>query len=117
MESAVVSRLAVGPIKARFKGKPHLQDLDPPNGYTIRGGGEGGAAGFAKGNAVVRLVEAAEGTQLTYSAQAQVGRKLAQLGQRLIAGTTKKIADLLFSKFAAILSPRAAQPAAGVVQS
>lgn len=117
-EFAVVSRLTVGPIKARFKGRVHLRDLDPPNGYTIVGEGEGGIAGFAKGNAVVRLVDAAGGMQFTYTAQAQVGGKLAQLGQRLIAGTAKKTTDLFFSNFAAALSPPAERSAAAdAVQS
>jgi uncharacterized protein len=105
-EFAVVVRVAVGPVKARFKGKVRLQDLDPPQGCTIVGEGEGGIAGFAKGNAAVLLIDAAGGTKLSYHAQAQIGGKLAQLGQRLIAGTAKKIADLFFANFAAALVPK-----------
>ena len=104
-EFAVVARLAVGPVKARFRGKVHLQDIDPPHGCTIVGEGEGGIAGFAKGNAAVMLADAGGGTKLSYRAQAQIGGKLAQLGQRLIAGTAKKIADLFFANFAAALVP------------
>ncbi len=104
-EFAVVARLAVGPVKARFKGKVRLQNLDPPQSYTIVGEGEGGIAGFAKGNAAVVLAEADCGTKLNYRAQAQIGGKLAQLGQRLVAGTAKKIADLFFANFAAALAP------------
>ena len=102
-EFAAVARIEVGPVKARFKGKVRLEDLDPPQGYRIVGEGEGGVAGFAKGNAMVTLAEVAEGTKLSYKAEAQVGGKLAQLGQRLLAGSAKKIADKFFAKFAAAL--------------
>ena len=108
-EFSAVARIEVGPVKARFKGKVRLTDLDPPQAYRIVGEGEGGVAGFAKGNAAVTLEEVAEGTRLSYKAEAQVGGKLAQLGQRLLAGTAKKIADKFFANFAAALmeQPRA----------
>jgi carbon monoxide dehydrogenase subunit G len=105
-EFNVIARLAVGPVKARFKCKVRLQDLDPPQGCTINGEGEGGIAGFAKGNAAVLLTDVDGGTRLNYRAQAQIGGKLAQLGQRLIAGTAKKIADLFFANFVAALAPK-----------
>jgi carbon monoxide dehydrogenase subunit G len=105
-EFVAIARLAVGPVKARFKGKVRLQDINPPQGYTIVGEGEGGIAGFAKGNAAVVLTDVAEGTKLSYRAQAQIGGKIAQLGQRLVAGTAKKIADLFFANFAAALAPK-----------
>jgi uncharacterized protein len=103
-EFAAVVKLSVGPVSARFKGKVRLEDLDPPNGYRIAGEGEGGVAGFAKGGASVQLTEVPDGTQLTYKAEANVGGKIAQLGQRLLAGTAKKIADKFFSNFTAALS-------------
>ncbi|MEX2127320.1 MAG: carbon monoxide dehydrogenase subunit G [Xanthobacteraceae bacterium] len=105
-EFAAVVRLELGPVKARFKGKVRLEDLDPPNGYRIAGEGEGGVAGFAKGGATVNLAEVPEGTKLTYKAEASVGGKIAQLGQRLIAGSAKKIADRFFSNFTAALAER-----------
>ncbi len=76
-----------------------LSDLDPPNGYRISGEGEGGVAGFAKGGATVALSERDGGTLLTYSVEAQIGGKLAQLGQRLISGSAKKLADQFFVSF------------------
>jgi carbon monoxide dehydrogenase subunit G len=103
-EFAAVVKLAVGPVSARFKGRVRLEDLDPPNGYRIVGEGEGGVAGFAKGGATVKLTEVPEGTKLTYQAEANVGGKIAQLGQRLLAGTSKKIADKFFANFTAALS-------------
>ena len=92
----------VGPVSARFGGRVQLLDLDPPNGYRIQGEGQGGAAGFAKGGATVRLREdGPAATLLAYEAQAQVGGKLAQIGSRLVAGTAKKLADEFFGCFAA----------------
>jgi len=95
-----VAKMKVGPVSARFKGKVTLSDLDPPNGYKISGEGEGGVAGFAKGGAVVGLTDKDGGTLLSYNVEAQIGGKLAQLGQRLINGAAKKLADEFFVKFA-----------------
>ncbi len=108
-EATVTSK--VGPVKVKFKGEVTLSELDPPNSYTITGEGKGGAAGFAKGGAKVRLDEDGDMTILSYQAQAAVGGKLAQLGSRLIDGTARKLADEFFTSFSA----RAAQvPAAAV---
>jgi carbon monoxide dehydrogenase subunit G len=93
------AKMKVGPVSARFKGKVTLSDLDPPNGYKISGEGEGGVAGFAKGGAMVGLTDKDGGTLLTYSVEAQIGGKLAQLGQRLINGSAKKLADEFFANF------------------
>jgi carbon monoxide dehydrogenase subunit G len=90
----------IGSVKARFKGKVTLSDLDPPNGYRISGQGDGGVAGFAKGGAVVTLADHEDGTLLKYDVEAQIGGKLAQLGQRLINGAAKKMADDFFARFA-----------------
>jgi carbon monoxide dehydrogenase subunit G len=98
---SAVAVTKIGPVKARWKGKVNLTDLDPPNGYKIVGEGEGGVAGFAKGAADVKLTDKDGGTLLTYSVEAQIGGKLAQLGQRLINGAAKKMADEFFQKFAA----------------
>src|SRR6201995_1827852 len=95
------AKLAIGPVKATFKGKVTLSDLDPPNGYTITGEGDGGIAGFAKGGATVNLTDKDGGTLLSYNVEAQIGGKLAQLGQRLVNGAAKKLADDFFVKFAA----------------
>ena len=80
-------------------------DLDPPNGYKISGQGDGGVAGFASGGATVKLEPKDEGTLLSYTVEAQIGGKLAQLGQRLVNGAAKKLADEFFKKFAASVSP------------
>ncbi len=96
----------VGPVKAKFGGDVKLSNINPPESYTISGEGKGGAAGFAKGGADVKLADDGEGgTILTYTAKADVGGKLAQLGSRLIDGTSKKMADEFFSNFREQVAP------------
>ncbi len=102
----------VGPVSAKFAGEVSLSDLDPPNGYTISGEGKGGAAGFAKGGAKVRLEEDGTVTVLRYDVEASVGGKLAQVGSRLIDGTAKKMADDFFGKFAELVGEAPAAEAA-----
>lgn len=99
----------IGPVSARFGGKVTLSELDPPNGYRISGEGQGGAAGFAKGGATVKLApdETGQGTVLSYAVQASVGGKIAQIGSRLIDGTSRKLADEFFGRFAAIVAAEA----------
>nr|WP_306268510.1 carbon monoxide dehydrogenase subunit G [Pararhizobium sp. IMCC3301] len=101
MTAAVTTK--VGPVKAKFKGSVTLSDIDPPKGYRISGEGKGGVAGFAKGGAEVNLEEDGTDTILRYTATAQVGGKLAQLGSRLIDSTAKKMADEFFGNFSAKL--------------
>ena len=95
----------VGPVRATFTGKVSLTDLDPPNGYTISGEGQGGVAGFAKGSARVDLDTTDGETVLRYGVQAQVGGKLAQIGSRLIDATARKMADDFFTRFVEAASP------------
>jgi carbon monoxide dehydrogenase subunit G len=104
MEARVKAK--VGPVSATFTGKVTLNDLNPPESYRIAGEGKGGAAGFAKGGAEVNLAEDGADTILRYSAKADVGGKLAQIGSRLIQGTAKKMADDFFGKFSAIVGER-----------
>jgi carbon monoxide dehydrogenase subunit G len=104
--------LKIGPVKATFAGKVTLSDLDPPNGYTISGEGQGGVAGFAKGGAKVRLEpDGEDATILHYDVKADVGGKIAQLGARLIDGTAKKLAGEFFEKFGSVVAPVEAEPA------
>ncbi len=109
-EAAVT--LKIGPVKATFKGKVALEDLDPPRYCLLRGEGQGGVAGFARGEAKVTLTPEDAGTVLTYEAKASVGGKLAQIGQRLIDGAAKQIADDFFSKFASAVAAGQAAEAA-----
>jgi carbon monoxide dehydrogenase subunit G len=94
-----VATSKIGPVKAKFKGRVELTDLDEPNGYTLSGEGNGGVAGFAKGSAKVALSSNGADTILNYEVEAQIGGKLAQLGQRLVNGAAKKLADQFFAHF------------------
>ena len=94
---------AVGPVKARFSGKLLLSDVRPEEGYTLTFEGSGGAAGFAKGGATVSLVPTAGGTILSYSANAKVSGKLAQVGSRLIDGVAAKMSAEFFARFKAVV--------------
>ena len=102
---AATVKQKVGPVNATFKGSVELSDIVEGESYRISGEGKGGAAGFAKGGAAVRLEDVDEGTKLTYDAEAKVGGKLAQLGSRLIDGFAKKMADQFFDRFKARLEP------------
>jgi carbon monoxide dehydrogenase subunit G len=106
---AAVVKMKIGPVSATFKGKVELSDIVPLVGYTIKGEGEGGIAGFAKGGAKVSLADAPGGTLLRYDVEATVGGKIAQLGSRLIDGVAKNMADKFFTNFVAA----AAQAGAG----
>lgn len=108
----VVMTAAIGPVKAKFKGKLLLADLNPPHSYSIAFEGTGGAAGFGKGAAQVSLLPEGSGTRLTYKATASVGGKLAQVGSRLIDGVARKMSDDFFAKFNQIVAPTGAPAAA-----
>jgi uncharacterized protein len=119
---AAVVKTKIGPVSATFKGKVELSDIVPLVGYTIKGEGEGGVAGFAKGGAKVSLRDAPGGTLLSYDVEAHVGGKMAQLGARLIDGVAKSMADKFFANFAAVASTAAApavasEPAAEAIAS
>lgn len=89
----------VGPVSAKFKGKMTLAEIDAPHSYTLVFEGQGGVAGFAKGQASVRLTPESDATRLGYSVKAMVGGKLAQVGSRLIDGVARKMAEQFFSAF------------------
>ena len=107
-QASVTAR--VGPVSAKFSGKMRMTDSVPPTGYTLKFEGQGGAAGFANGEARVTLAPAVENqTTLTYVVKAQVGGKLAQIGSRLIDGAAAKLADDFFAKFSASFAPAAVE--------
>ena len=107
----VAMHASVGPVRARFAGKLQLLDLVPEQSYALAFEGSGGAAGFGKGSARVTLDDVAEGTRLRYTAQAQVGGRLSQVGGRLIDGVTRRMADEFFSRLVTDLASSAPAPA------
>jgi carbon monoxide dehydrogenase subunit G len=104
-EYRIAMTAAVGPVKARFNGKLLLSNINAPTSYSLSFEGSGGAAGFGKGSADVSLATEAGGTKLSYTAKAQVGGKLAQVGSRLIDGVARKMADDFFVKFRKTVAP------------
>ncbi len=98
-EMSATVKIKIGPVSATFKGEVTLQNLNPPESYTISGEGKGGVAGFAKGGADVTLAEDGNDTVLTYTVDAQIGGKIAQLGSRLIDSSAKKLAGQFFANF------------------
>ena len=96
---AIGMALKIGPVSAKFAGKITLSDIVPPSSYTIAFEGQGGPAGHGKGNAQVKLTPNDAGCDLAYTVHAQVGGKVAQLGQRLIDGAAKGIAEDFFKRF------------------
>lgn len=107
---SAVAEVRIGPIGARFKGAVELSEIDAPNGYVISGKGNGGIAGSATGKARVRLVEDGGGTLLTYTVNAEVGGRMAQLGGPIIDATAKNLAGKFFAKFGAVVSGDGAVP-------
>jgi uncharacterized protein len=89
----------VGPVSAKFKSKIMLTEVDAPHSYKLIFEGQGGVAGFAKGQADVKLIAEGDGTRLEYVAKANIGGKLAQVGSRLVDGVAKKIAEQFFTAF------------------
>jgi uncharacterized protein len=111
-ELEATAKAKIGPVSARFKGKVVLSNLNPPEGYTLTGEGSGGAAGFAKGEATVTLAEEGANTILRYTVKATIGGKLAQLGQRLVDGAAKKMADEFFDAFSELAGGKVKPPPA-----
>jgi carbon monoxide dehydrogenase subunit G len=105
-EYTVAMTAAIGPVKAKFKGRLTLSDVVAPTSYTLQFDGQGGPAGFGKGSAQVELVPEGDETVLKYAVKAQVGGRMAQVGQRLIDGAARKMADDFFVAFGAELARR-----------
>jgi uncharacterized protein len=99
-EYQVLMTARVGPVSAKFRGRLSLFDIKAPNSYALAFEGQGGAAGFAKGAAQVKLsAEGAQQTRLAYEVKANVGGKLAQIGSRLVDAAARKVADEFFQNF------------------
>ncbi len=97
-EALVVA--AIGPVKAKFKGKLRLDKIVAPTSYTLVFEGQGGAAGHGKGSADLRLEAAGpRETVLHYTANASVGGKIAQIGSRLVDMAAQKMATEFFESF------------------
>lgn len=108
-EYALTMKSKVGPVSATFTGELSLRDVVPGESYTLNFEGKSGAAGFSKGSAAVRLEDADGGTNLHYTVDARIGGKIAQLGQRLVDGAARKMANDFFSQFEQVVAPGEAE--------
>jgi carbon monoxide dehydrogenase subunit G len=108
--------IKIGPVSAKFTGKVTLTDIQAPNSYALNFEAQGGVAGFGKGESKVSLHPHAEGCELQYTVHSTVGGKLAQLGQRLIDGAAKSLAEDFFKRFDEALQAKYPQ-AEGTVSS
>lgn len=107
----------IGPVSAKFSGKVKLDEIVPPQSYKLGFEGQGGVAGFGKGASSVTLTPNEAGCELAYTVQAQVGGKIAQLGQRLVDGAAKSMADDFFKRFDALMAERHPAPAAAAAEA
>ncbi|WP_300648221.1 CoxG family protein [Hydrogenophaga sp.] len=96
---AVGTAIKIGPVAARFNGRVVLSDIVPPASYKLGFDAQGGVAGFGKGESAVLLTPHAGGCELSYTVHSTVGGKIAQLGQRLIDGAAKSLAEDFFRRF------------------
>ncbi len=112
LQFAVGVSLKIGPVSAKFAGKIQLSDMNPPSSYTLTFDGQGGVAGFGKGTAKVELTPNDAGCMLNYTVHAQVGGKVAQLGQRLVDGAAKNMSEDFFKRFDEEMQRRYPAPAA-----
>jgi carbon monoxide dehydrogenase subunit G len=106
----------VGPVSSTFQANLELADVSPPSSYVINADVKGGAAGFGKGSANVSLAEDGEATVLRYDVKASVGGKLAQVGNRLIDATARKMADDFFAQFGEEVSGQAPEAAGATLE-
>lgn len=99
--AAVVA--AIGPVRARFTGAITPTEVTAPARYALAFEGGSGAAGFAKGSALVTLAPEGDGTRLTWTATSQIGGRLAQIGARLIDATVARMSQQFFDRFEEVL--------------
>ncbi|HEX9822202.1 MAG TPA: carbon monoxide dehydrogenase subunit G [Methylomirabilota bacterium] len=89
-------KIGVGGVKGTFEGKVRLGDKKPPESYKLAVEGSGGP-GFIRGETVITLTDAEGGTRVSYTADVQVGGLIASVGQRMLGGVSKMMADKFFN--------------------
>lgn len=114
---ATLAAIKIGPVSAKFSGKVELSDIQPPKSYSLKFEAQGGVAGHGKGVSHVELIENDNGVELRYTVESQVGGKLAQLGQRLIDGAAKSMADDFFKRFEKALAEQSVASGQAVTSS
>jgi carbon monoxide dehydrogenase subunit G len=92
----MVVSAGVGAVRGKYAGEVRLSDLSFPKSYVMHASGSGGP-GSVRATVQINLLPSAEGTELTYSADAVVGGAVAGVGQRMITGVAKRMAGQFFS--------------------
>lgn len=101
-EYKAVMKVGVGGVKGTFEGKVRIMDQNPPDSYRMAVEGAGGP-GFVRGETVITLSDIADGTRVSYSADVQVGGLIASVGQRMLGGVSKMMADKFFTRMSELL--------------
>ncbi|HEY2992996.1 MAG TPA: carbon monoxide dehydrogenase subunit G [Methylomirabilota bacterium] len=101
-EYKATMKVGVGGVKGTFEGKVKLSDKQPPDSYKMSVEGAGGP-GFIRGEAVITLTDHDGGTKVSYSADLQVGGLIASVGQRMLGGVSKMMADKFFNRMGELL--------------
>jgi carbon monoxide dehydrogenase subunit G len=112
-EYAVTVAVKIGPVSAKFNGKVKLADIQAPVSYALQFEAQGGVAGFGQGESKVELLPHEGGCELKYTVHSKVGGKIAQLGQRLIDGVAKSLAEDFFKRFEEALQAKFAGSGSG----
>ena len=101
-EYKATMKVGVGAVKGTFEGKVKITEKSPPDHYRMGVEGSGGP-GFVKGEAAITLSDMPTGTRVAYSADVQVGGLIAGVGQRMLGGVSKMMADQFFNRVSELL--------------
>src|SRR5215510_9128221 len=101
-EYKATMKVGVAAVKGTFEGKVRLTDKHAPDSYRMGVEGSGGP-GFVRGEAAITLTDTAGGTRVAYSADVQVGGLIAGVGQRMLGGVSKMMADQFFNRMSDLL--------------
>jgi carbon monoxide dehydrogenase subunit G len=96
-------KIGIGGVKGTFEGKVKLTEKQPPDSYKMAVEGTGGP-GFIRGETVITLTDHDGGTRVSYAADVQVGGLIASVGQRMLGGVAKMMADKFFNRMGELLS-------------
>ncbi len=105
-EYKATMKVGIAAVKGTFEGKVRLADKKPPDSYVLQVEGSGGP-GFVRGQTVITLTDIDGGTRVSYNADVQIGGLIAGVGQRLLGGVSKMMADQFFTKMSELLQASA----------
>ena len=104
--------IRVGPVQGKFKGKIEMLDIEPPTRFSLKVNGQG-TTGFVNATAKVDLEGAGETTVVSYDSDAQVGGRIAGVGQRLLDSSARSIVQQSLDGFNALVKTAGQQISEG----